>query len=294
MSLKEDLTNAHECHRRAGIALKEARAVAREVLQPGESLLEAALKVEDTIREYGGEPAFPLNLSRNDEAAHVTPANGDTLVIGDDMIKVDIGVHIDGYIADNAFTVDFTDHPELIKASETALARAIKVIKDGVLTGEIGEVIESTIVEFGYRPIRNLTGHGLERWIQHSPPTIPNRKFGRGKKLSSGDVIAIEPFATDGEGLVADRGKGEIFSLSARKPVRLPAERKFMALIEKYKTLPFARRWIDMDKCDFILAQLTRKGIIREYPVLKEVKGGLVSQAEHSVIITKKGCEVIT
>ncbi|MDK2892479.1 type II methionyl aminopeptidase [Methanohalophilus sp.] len=278
----------------AGEILSTVREEAKEKIKVGARLLDVAEFVEQRTIELGGKPAFPCNISRNDEAAHATPRTGDEDVFGKDMVKLDLGVHVDGYIADSAVTVDLSGNPDLVKASEEALATAIDIIKAGVNTAEIGEVIEETIRGYGFKPIANLTGHGVARYLAHTPPSIPNRHMGHGVELEPGQIIAIEPFATDGAGKVSDGTLTEIFQVVQNKPIRMPAARKLMKELQEYKTLPFAKRWLTSPKLDLSLMQLERTGLITSFPVLKEVRGGLVSQSEHTVIVTEDGCEVTT
>jgi methionyl aminopeptidase len=290
MNEKEEIL---EKYMRAGKILSEVRAETAKKVKKGATLLSVAEFAENLIREKGGQPAFPVNISRNDEAAHSTPCFDDESVFGEDMVKLDIGVHIDGYIADTAITVDLSDHPELVKASEKALADAIKFIHAGVNTVDIGGVIEDAITSFGYKPVVNLTGHGLAQYIQHAPPAIPNKKMPHGVVLEEGDIIAIEPFATDGAGKIYDAGNAEIYHLVSERPIRLPSARKLLEKILEYKTLPFAKRWLGSN-VDFAMLALVKANIIMPYPILKEVDGGLISQAEHSLIVTADGCEVFT
>ena len=290
MSEKEEIL---EKHRLAGRILSEVRNETAKKVVEGASLLSVAEFAENMIREKGGEIAFPVNISRNEEAAHSTPSFDDKSVFGKDMVKLDIGVHIDGYIADTAVTVDLSGNPELVKAAESALSEAIKFIHAGVNTKDIGGVIEDTITSSGFKPVINLTGHGLERYVQHAPPSIPNKRLPHGVVLHEGDIIAIEPFATNGGGKIYDAGSAEIFHIISNRPVRHPAARELLLKIEKYRTLPFAKRWLG-DQVDFAMVQLVKAGIIQPYPILKEIKGGLISQAEHTIIVTADGCEVIT
>ncbi|MBI4362155.1 MAG: type II methionyl aminopeptidase [Euryarchaeota archaeon] len=283
-----------EKHRRAGRILREVREEARGLIQPGRSLLEVADFVEGRIREKGAQPAFPCNISRNTEAAHYTPAPGDTLLFGNDIVKLDMGVHVDGYIADAAITVDHSDHPELVQAAEKALQAAIGVIHAGVSTAEVGAAIQGTIEEFGVKPVANLTGHGLGHYTQHDEPAIPNRRVTAGTLLKAGDTIAIEPFATNGAGRVKDGPVTEIYMLTDPRPVRLPSARSLQADIQRYKGLPFARRWLKGERIEMGLRQLEVAGALYRYPVLVEAGGGLVAQFEHSVIVTENGCEVFT
>ncbi len=278
----------------AGKIVKKVKEEAVKLIKPGVKLLEVAEFVENRIRELGGEPAFPCNISINSDAAHFTPKAGDERVFKEgDVVKLDIGAHVDGYIADTAITVDLGDHEDLVKAAEEALKNAIEVIHAGVNTAEISAAIYDTITDFGFKPVINLTGHGLDQYLAHAPPTIYNVKIEKGVELKEGMVIAIEPFVTDGVGKVSERGECEIYSLIALKPVRMKQARQLIdEILKRFKTLPFAKRWI---KCsEVILSKLVRDGVLRAYPVLTEVGRGLVSQAEHTVIVEENGARVIT
>jgi len=278
----------------AGKILAQIREEIPSRVKPGVKLLEIAEFVENRIIELGAEPAFPCNISINSDAAHFTPKKDDTRCFRDgDVVKIDIGAHIDGYIADTALTVDLGDHEELVKASEDALKEAIENIYAGVDTALLGTVIEKTINEYGFKPVVNLTGHGLLPYLAHTPPTIYNYKTDRGVKLEEGIIIAIEPFATDGVGMVRERGEIEIYSLINPKPVRDRKAREILKEIEKYKTLPFAKRWLT--KAPLItLSKLVKDGLLAKYPVLTEVGKGLVSQAEHTVIVEEDGAKIVT
>jgi len=280
-----------EKYREAGGILAEVRADAIKKIKVGKKLLDAAESIEASIKQKGGAVAFPTNISINEEAAHATPSKADTSTFGADLVKLDIGVHIDGYIADTAVTVDLGDNGELVAASNDALEHAIEVVRAGVDLAAISEVIEDTITGHGYLPVANLTGHGLERYTQHAPPAIHNRRTQGGSKLKEGQVIAIEPFSSAGNGRVYETGKTEIFSFVKAKPVRSPEARAILKEIEAYKSLPFAKRWLK-GRVDLGLKQLEITGIIRGYPILKD--RGLVSQAEDTLIVTKDGSEVIT
>jgi len=282
-------------YRKAGRILAEIREEVLAKVKEEVLLLEVAEFVEKSIRERGGEPAFPCNISLNEEAAHATPSMADTRVFGNELVKIDIGVHVEGYIGDSAVTVDLSgEHEELVRASEAALNEAIQIIRDGVSTVEIGEVIERTIRAHGYKPIVNLSGHGLARYNSHAPPTIPNVRYEHGVLLRENDVVAIEPFATGGVGKVVESGTVEIYGLIKAKPVRVPEAKKLLEEIKTYQGLPFARRWLPRERLDLALRSLKNAGALREYPVLREEDKGLISQAEHTVIVTKDGCEVTT
>lgn len=283
-----------EKYEKAGKILKIVKDDVVKLVKPEVRILDVAEFVENRIIELGGKPAFPCNVSINSDAAHFTPKKDDDRVFKEgDVVKIDMGAHIDGYIADTAITVDLGDHDDLVECAKRALENAIEVVHAGVNTAEISAVIEDTIKEFGFRPVVNLTGHGLEPYLAHAPPTIYNVRVDKGVELKEGMVIAIEPFATNGVGKVSERGECEIFSLVAVKKLRLKQEREFVEYVFKeFKTLPFARRWVNVS--DVILARLVKQGVLRAYPVLAEVSKGLVSQFEHTVIVEEDRGRVIT
>ncbi len=285
----------YENHREAGEILAQVREETADRVEVGVSHLEIAEYAEDRIRELGGTPAFPVNISIDEEAAHRTPSIGDDSTFGEEMINLDIGVHIDGWLADTAITVDLSGNPELAEASEQALEAAIDVIEPGVETGEIGAEIEDVIDGYGFNPVVNLTGHGLGHWEQHTTPNIPNRAVSQGVTLEVGDVVAIEPFATDGGGKVTEGSSEEIFSLEREASVRNRQAREALEQITgEFRTLPFATRWLETDRPEMALRRLKRQNVVHGYPVLKEDEGYLVSQKEHTLIITEDGCEVTT
>ncbi|OVE83889.1 type II methionyl aminopeptidase [Natronolimnobius baerhuensis] len=285
----------YEKHREAGEILAQVREETADRVEVGASHLEIAEYAEDRIRELGGKPAFPVNISIDEEAAHATPSIDDDSTFGEEMVNLDIGVHVDGWLADTAITVDLSGNPELAEASEQALEAALDVIEPGVNTGDIGAEIEDVINGYGYNPVVNLTGHGLGHWEQHTGPNIPNRAVSQGATLEVGDVVAIEPFATDGGGKVTEGASEEIFALEHEGSVRNRQARDALDQISaEFRTLPFATRWLETDRPEMALRRLKRNSIVHGYPVLKEDDGHLVSQKEHTIIITPDGCEVTT
>jgi methionyl aminopeptidase len=261
----------------------------------GASYLELVESIEAQVIEQGAALAFPLNLSLNEDAAHDTASRDDPrLFVKGDVAKLDLGVQIDGYIADTATTVDLGTNSLLVQASATALEAAIKNVRPGATSGELGTAVQAEIEGRGYRPISNLTGHGLDRYILHRSPTIPNIGLNGGVTIEEGMVFAIEPFATTGSGHVGEKSRREIYSQISSKPVRIPAGRAVLDKIKDRHGLPFARRWLGEKKMDLALNSLVRAQVLHGYPVLSDIPGSLVSQAEHTVIVTGDGCIVTT
>jgi len=287
-------SEAHEKYREAGEILATVREEAAERVEVGATQLEIAEFAEERVRELGGGLAFPVNISVDEEASHATPARDDDTAFGEEMVCLDIGVHVDGYIADAAVTVDLTDTPELVEASEEALEAAIDAVEPGAHTGEVGAEIGEVIDAYGYNPIVNLTGHGLQRYDAHTEPSVPNRGVQTGVELEPGDVVAIEPFATDGSGKVGEGSKTEIYEIVGEGNVRDRRARAVKEEAEAFDGLPFAERWLDSKRAAMGLRRLEMANIVRSYPVLTEASDALVSQAEHTVIVTEDGCEVTT
>ncbi|MCE5337335.1 MAG: type II methionyl aminopeptidase [Methanomicrobiaceae archaeon] len=283
-------------------AYHEAGALAQKVLhrgaglvKEGATLLDMVEATEAMVTEEGALLAFPLNVSFNEAAAHDTAMPGDERTFSrGDLIKVDLGVQIDGYIADTAMTVDLGDHAALVEASRKALEAAIAAVRPGVAAGELGTVIQATIEEHGYKPVANLTGHGLDRYNLHTRPTIPNIAMAGGAVIEEGMVFAIEPFATTGSGKIGEATRVEIYQQIAARPARLPSAKRVLETARPRRGLPFARRWVPGDKVEIGLLTLVRAGILHPFPMLHDVPGSFVSQAEHTLIVTDRGCEVTT
>ncbi len=281
-------------YRMAGGIAAKIRGEAKKIIKKGTPIIKICEILEKKIRSEGGKPAFPLNVSVNDIAAHYTsPPDDNTTIPPRALVKVDIGVHVDGFIADTALTVSVGKvGQELIKASELALENALKNIRHGVKSSQIGEVIEKTIKEFGFKPISNLTGHLLEQYNLHAGKSIPNVKTRLGFTLKEGEVYAIEPFATTGAGIVEDSKYSYIHRLASQK-----TSTQFLSHISReFKTLPFASRWLSSRfqkrKVQEFIKRYVLTGIIHSYPVLIEKERGIVSQAEHTFIVKKNGCEI--
>jgi len=280
----------------------EAGAIASRILQEGaldirigKSYFDLVESIESRVLEEGVSLAFPLNLSLNEDAAHDTASPEDTRIFEKgDVAKLDLGVHIDGYIADTATTVDLGNNSLLLAASEQALEAAIKKVQPGATAGELGAAVQHEIESRGYRPISNLTGHGLDRYVLHRAPTIPNVGINGGIVLEEGMVFAIEPFATTGSGHVGEKSRMEIYSQISQKPVRIQAARAILETVKDRHGLPFSRRWLKERKQDIVIPALVRSQTLHAYPVLSDIPGSLVSQHEHTVIVTADGCVVTT
>ena len=269
---------------KAGEIAAEAREYGKLWIKPRKSHRVATEKIEAKILELGGELAFPTQISANNIAAHYTSLVDNDFNFQDgDVIKLDVGVHINGAIGDTAVTIDLGDNKKLVDASKNALNAALDIVKPGVTLNEIGQVIQNEITKLKFNPIKNLGGHGLDRWQIHTNPIIPNFPNGDNTKLIKGQIIAIEPFASTGSGMVQEGKPSEIYHIINKKNVRLPASREILKFVhKKYKTLPFAKRNLtnEFNKLQLStgLLALKRDGVIHEFGILPEKrKNSLVS-----------------
>jgi len=286
-----------EKYKKAGKIAAEVLAYGKELIKKDAKVIEVCNNIEEKIFALGAKPAFPAQISMNEIAAHFCPEDDDKQVFSDQLVSLDIGIHIDGCIGDCACSVDLSGkNSDLVKASEEALKAAIEKVKVGVRLSEIGKAIEDAITGFGFKPVRNLSGHGLDFYNIHSSPTIPNFDSKENVVLEK-QVIAIEPFATTGIGLIHEKGEPSVFSLIGRKSVRVGFVRDILKQLESYNGLPFTTRWLTKKfspaQVRFAFNQLKQLEILHEYSPLVEKTNGLVSQAEHSLLVDE-GVIVLT
>lgn len=291
-------------------ALMEAGRIAAKVrdttikeIEPGVKIVDICDVVNERVAELGARMAFPTNVDINHVAAHYcSPINDKTVIPDRSLVKLDIGVHIDGYIADTAITKCFDSQYEyLIEAAKAGLNAAIQTIRPGIKANAIGAAIENAIKGKGARPISNLTGHKLARYIVHSPGySIPNINGYSSHIIREGDVYAIEPFAVprSAAGQVVDGPPSNIYLMQKKRNVKGRAKTMMKFIQGEYRTLPFASRWVlrKFKGADGVAAfkDLLKSKVLTSYPQLLERTRGMVAQAEHSVIVTEDGCEVTT
>jgi len=263
---------------------------ARPMIVEGARIIDVADKIEKKTKEMGAMPSWPVNFSINEVAAHVTPDINDATVLKHgDLVKVDIGCQVDGYISDRAFTVCIGEknHP-LIETSEMATNAALKALVPGVTVSEISSIIEDIVVGAGFRPIRNLAGHSMSQNSQHEPPTIPNSKTNDMTVIEEGTPLAIEVFTTDGSGWVKESSPTTIYKFLQDAPVRMPEARRILEMAKNdFEMLPFATRWLDVSgiKMGMALRQLLEAEAIEAFPPLKEEANGMVAVFEDTKIV---------
>ncbi|MFA6072496.1 MAG: type II methionyl aminopeptidase [Candidatus Woesearchaeota archaeon] len=285
---KEQLTN----YMQAGKINSQALDLGAHLIKKESSMIEVLDKIEAFIKSKGAIPAFPAQISLNNIAAHFCPVHEDLIMIDGDVVKLDVGVSVNGFIADSARTFDLGQNKELVLASKMALKNALEVVRPNVPIGDIGKAIHETISSYGFTPIKNLSGHGLGKFQIHCSPSIPNVITGLKTPLKEGQVIAIEPFATTGAGIVYEAGAPSVFSLVSEKPLRNQIARKMMQDLKEYNGLPFTSRWLipkyGVAATQIALKEMMSNGSVYAHPPLLEKGRGIVSQWEHSVIVLEK------
>lgn len=288
-----------EAIRKAGEIAQEVRAYSKTIVKPGAVLLEIAEKIEEKITQLGGKPAFPVNLSINEIAAHSTPTYND-IQTAQGLLKVDFGVHIEGWVADTAETFNLDAkklHQQLIDTAKEALQQATTNLTPSTTLGSIGKKVNNTAIKAGFQPIHNLSGHSINQYDLHSGLTIPNYDTGQTQEIGE-TLCAIEPFITSGVGRVREGKPSTIFSLAKEGNIRDPFAREVLVhIIETYATLPFCTRWLYKKfgtRALLALQRLEQAGIIYQYPQLIEESGAPVAQAEHTLLITKAKTQITT
>lgn len=285
--------------RKAGEITSKSIEYGMSIVKQGANVRDVCDLIDQKIIELGAKPAWPTQIGLNHVAAHYTPDAEDNSVFTDELVCLDVGAHIEGFVGDTACTIDLSGkYSDLIKAAKEALEAAKKVVQIGTPLGEIGKTIQEVITSHGFSPIKNLSGHGINRWIIHDSPSIPNFNTKEKEVLKQGQIIAIEPFATTGAGFVEEIERSNIFSLANKKPVRSPFAREILSFVEwEYETLPFTTRWLSkkfgVGKTSLAIKELLSNGSLHSHPPLVEKNKGMVSVWENTLLVDEK-VEVLT
>ncbi len=294
---------ALEKFQRSGRILRETREAIRGFVKEDIPIIDVCEKAESLIRKKGGKPAFPCNVSINEIAAHYTSPPGDSKRIPEkSVVKIDIGAHVDGYVTDTAVTVCFDpEYEDLMRTAEVALEKAVENIGPNISTSKLGTIIETTVRSRGFKPISNLTGHQVGRYLVHAGTSLPNVTHLFSSKIKLGAVYAIEPFVTlpNAVGKVVDGEENTIFRLVKSRSQKNSHARQLLKHVEEnFRTLPFAERWLQgiVPKEYHVEAfrELKSSKALMSYPIFVEASRKPVAQAEHTVLIVKEGCVVLT
>ena len=284
--------------RKAGRVSGEARELGMSLVAEGVKLYDVAQEVEGYIRAYGCGLAFPCNISRNEMAAHYTPSCNDKSVFElGDVVKIDCGAELDGFVGDTAGTVEVGTkrYTELIESSKRARNTVAEFIGDGVTLGEIGRTVEMSMKRDGFVPIENLCGHQIDRYELHAGMSVPSYDSGSTELIKAGMTVAIEPFATDGKGYVRDGKFGNIVRIARDRPLSDPKSQEFLDYVkEEFHQFPFCARSCDFPDAEKHVRNLMRHGVLAGFATLIEAGGGMVSQHEYTFYIDGKRGEVTT
>ena len=288
---------------RAGKIAREVREEIKKIVKEGMLIIDICEKVEGLTREKGGKPAFPCNVSVNEIAAHYTsPPNDKQTIPERSIVKVDIGVHVDGYIADTATSICFNpEYSDMVNTAEEALAQAVEILRPGLSITRFGSEIQKTIKTRGYKPISNLTGHLIRRYIIHAGKSLPNVFNLSAARIKEGEIYGVEPFVTltSATGRVDNLKEEYIFRYSKNKSLKNPYAKQILSYIKKnFLTLPFTERWLNKfatsNSYKSAFSELLSSKAVMGYPVFVEVSRKPVAQAEYTILIEKNGCVVLT
>jgi len=292
-----------EDYLKAGKIAGEVRENVRKKNWVGSTLAEICEYVESEIIKRGAKCAFPVNTSLNEVAAHYTAEPNDPKTVSDaDLVKIDLGAQVNGYIADTAVTVNYdTQYDSLVQAAENALQAAMSMIKVGVKSKDVGRKIQNTIMDMGFKPIANLSGHSLDQYTIHAGKTVPNMWTIGSFSFSENEAFACEPFVTtkNALGFVRNGKIKNIYALVSRKKTKDDEADKLLEYIwNNFNMLPFALRWIvkewEEKEARKMLDFLIKKKVVKAYAILVEANGKTVAQAEHTFIPTQTGVTITT
>ena len=292
-----------EDYLKAGKIAGEVRENVRKKDWIGSTLAEICEYVESEIIKRGAKCAFPVNTSLNEVAAHYTAEPNDPKTVSDsDLIKIDLGAQINGYIADTAVTVNYDpQYDSLVQTAENALESAMSMIKVGIKSKDVGRKIQNTIMDMGFKPIANLSGHSLDQYTIHAGKTVPNMWTIGSFSFSENEAFACEPFVTtkNALGFVRNGKIKNIYALVSRKKTKDDEADKLLEYIwNNFNMLPFALRWIvkewEEKEARKMLDFLVKKKVVKAYAILVEANGKTVAQAEHTFIPTETGVTITT
>jgi methionyl aminopeptidase len=300
MSLSSDIMDKY---RSAGKIAANVREHMKRTISEGMPIIDICEKTENLIRQKGGKLAFPCNVSINEIAAHYTSPPGDSRTVpSGSLVKIDLGVHLDGYIADTATTVCFNrEHDILVSAAQDALETGVKTIRGGMFTSQFGSAVQKSIESHGVKPVSNLTGHQLGRFLIHTGRSLPNISHMSTGRVTAGEVYAIEPFVTlkNAAGRIDSGREKHIFRYVKQRKLKDEHAKKLCNyIVENFRTLPFTERWLQEvvppERYKAAFSELLSSKTLMAYPIFVEASGKPVAQAEHTVFVTKEGCEVMT
>ncbi|KAL6854373.1 hypothetical protein ACP4OV_019276 [Aristida adscensionis] len=298
--------------------IDRVRRYMRSIVKPGMLMTDLCETLENMVRKLIKENglqagiAFPTGCSLNWVAAHWTPNSGDKTVLQyDDVMKLDFGTHIDGYIVDCAFTIAFNPmFDPLLQATREGTNTGIKEAGIDARLCDVGaaiqEVMESYEVEingkvFQVKSVRNLSGHSIGPYQIHAGKSVPIVKGGEQTKMEEGEFYAIETFGSTGRGFVTEDLECSHYMKNfdvGHKPLRLAKAKQLLGTINNnFGTLAFCRLYLDrLGETKYLmgLRNLCEAGIIQPYPPLCDVKGSYVSQFEHTILLRPTCKEVIS
>ena len=292
-----------EKYQRAGKIAREIREEIKKTVTEGMPIIDICEKVETLTREKGGKPAFPCNVSVNEIAAHYTSPPKDKRTIPErSIVKVDIGVHVDGYIADTATSICFNpEYDDMVNTAEEALEKAVEILRPGLSVTRFGSTIQKTIKTRGFKPVSNLTGHLIRRYVIHAGKSLPNAFNLSTSRIKEGEVYGVEPFVTVAKaaGRVEDLREAHIFRYVKPKSLKNPYAKQLLGYIKKnFLTLPFTERWLtkfaNSGSYKSAFSELLSSKAVMGYPVFVEASRKMVAQAEYTVLVVRDGCVVLT
>ncbi|KEG10483.1 putative aminopeptidase, putative,metallo-peptidase, Clan MG, Family M24 [Trypanosoma grayi] len=284
-----------------------------ELCKLGDDIIAKKLKTMFKGTEKG--VAFPTCISVNNCVAHNSPAPGDETASQEiklgDVVHIDLGIHVDGYCAQVAHTVQVTENNELgvdekaakvLAATHSILNTAMRKMRPGVNVYEVTEVIEKAAAHYGVTPVDGVLSHMVKRYIVDGFRCIPQRKVAEhlvhDYTLEAGQVWTLDIVMSSGKGKLKERdARPNVYkvALDSTYTMKMESARELQREIEaKYQTFPFALRQLETKKARLGLTEMVKHNAVVPYPVLYEKEGEVVGHFKMTLLITNKRIEPVT
>ena len=312
------------------IKYKKAATWANEALQAVITATVVGAKVtdlcklgDDTINEKvatlfrGVEKgiAFPTSVSVNSCVANNSPVPSEEttsqVIALNDVVHIDLAVHIDGYCAQVAHTVFVTENGELtagaketnvIQAAYAALNVAMRKIRPGTNAYEVTELIEAVAAQFNVTPVEGVLSHMMKRYIIDAFRCIPGKKVPEqlvhDYPFEAAQVWTLDIAFTTGKGKLKERDtRTSIYktALESNYNAKMESAKEVIREVEtKFQTFPFSVRNLETKKARLGLSEMIKHNVVQPYPVLYEKDGEAVAHFKVTILLTAKKIEKVT
>jgi curved DNA binding protein len=291
------------------IAKATAGASVAEICEFGDKELDAELAKVYAKKKMEKGIAFPTCVSANEIAGHYSPLKSETTTLKDgDLVKIDLGVHIDGFIAVAAHTVVVGGQAvdgkkaDVVLAAYNALQGALRTMKPGNTNYDVTDVIGQVAESYKCQPLEGVLSHELKKHLLDGNNVIINKATFDQKveehEFNLNEVFGLDVFVSTGEGKTKETEyRSTIYKRAIERTytLKLKASRAFYAeAVDKYPTMAFTlRSFADETSAKLGVSEAVKHDLFHAYPVLTEKAGEFIAHFKYTVAIMKNGISII-